>query len=109
MTSFTLMTVAALGLALVSLLASSVLVCALLYSVRRLQTPEAMATKLLAVAGDLSLLRKEYRNLDEIFESYRKRDANRVSQAVQRTKKAEAQQETPDFDADTFRLTGGVQ
>jgi hypothetical protein len=95
------MTAAALLLAGVSLLASSVLSVALLWTGRRV----ADAFKL---QGALDTLRKEHRNLDEIFEAYRKRDAQRVSTATQRRKKSEAEEleEVVDFDESRFRLTG---
>jgi ribosomal 50S subunit-associated protein YjgA (DUF615 family) len=46
--------------------------------------------------AELSTLSAQHRNLDEIFESYRKRDAQRVSTSVRRAKKEEEEEpETP--------------
>jgi ribosomal 50S subunit-associated protein YjgA (DUF615 family) len=47
------------------------------------------------VRADLSTLNAQHRNLDEIFESYRKRDAQRVSTSVRRAKKEETDSEDP--------------
>lgn len=46
------------------------------------------------VRQDLDTLRKEHRNLDELFESYRKRDAGRASADIRKTKKQEAEVES---------------
>lgn len=83
----TLIMVIACGVALAFLSIGIVLAIALLWSGRRVGD---VAT----VRADLDTLRTMHRNLDEIFTSYTKRDAQRESTASKRAKKIE-QEETP--------------
>lgn len=64
-----------------------VLACLLVWTARRVGDVSQ-------VRGELSTLSAQHRNLDEIFDSYRKRDAQRVSTINRREKKA--QDESPD-------------
>lgn len=89
----TSMMVGVLALAVVSLIANLILSALLLWAGRRYMEAAALHGELTTVRNNLSTLRKDHNNLDEIFESYRKRDAVRVSNAVQRRKKAEQQEE----------------
>lgn len=88
MTPFTLITVAALVVAGAFLSVGVVLALALVWQGRRIGD---VAT----VRADLDTLRAEHRNLDEIFESYRTRNAQRVSSAVQRSKKETEESPAP--------------
>jgi flagellar basal body-associated protein FliL len=82
MTPFTLITVIVLVLGVALLSTALVLGALLVWTARRIGDANE-------VRSDLSTLRTDHRNLDEIFESYRKRDAQRVSTSVQRAKKNE--------------------
>jgi hypothetical protein len=97
MTTFTLITgfVFVLGAALLS--AALVLAFALLWTARRVGDSQQFQ-------GQLDSIRTEVKNLDDFLESYRKRDAQRVSTIVQRAKKNGAQQsEVPPFISEMSR------
>lgn len=86
MTTFTLITATVLCLGAALLSGAIVLACILIWTARRIGDVST-------IREDLSTLRADHRNLDEIFESYRKRDAQRVSTVVQRAKKTQSEEE----------------
>jgi hypothetical protein len=88
MTTFTLITVTVLLLGAALSCAAIVLGFLLVWTARRIGDVST-------IREDLSTLRADHRNLDEIFESYRKRDAQRVSTVVQRAKKETVSEEDP--------------
>jgi len=100
--------VAAFLLAFVSVLASTLLGILVLHSLRRVRPIEDLHTDLSKMAGEVSTLRKDQRAVEELLDTFRKRDANRSSQASQRKTREEAVAQ-PVFDADLFRTTGQVQ
>lgn len=87
MTTFTLTTVAVLLLGSVLSGVGIVLACLLVWTARRMGDVSQ-------VRGELSTLSTQFRNLDEIFESFRTRDAQRASTASKRAAK-EAQADPP--------------
>lgn len=88
MTTFTLITVIAFGLAVALASVAIVLAVILLWTARRVGD-------LTLVKADVDTLRTQHRNLDEIFESYRKRDATRDSRArAPRKEKEETEEAT---------------
>lgn len=86
MTMSTLITVIVLLLGAALLSAGTVLGALLVWTARRVGDVNE-------VRAELSAVRADHRNLDEIFESYRKRDAQRVSTVVQREKKKKAEED----------------
>jgi hypothetical protein len=86
MTTFTLITGIVLLLGAVLSGIGVVLACLLVWTGRRVGDVSD-------VRADLATLSAQHRNLDEIFESYRKRDAQRVSTSVRRAKKEEAEED----------------
>jgi hypothetical protein len=102
MTLSTLTMAAVSLLAAVSVLSSSLLGVLVLFALRRMRPVEDLQADLVKLSGDVSTVRRDLRALDELLETFRKRDANRASQTVQRAKK-EASMEAPIFDAEAFR------
>lgn len=84
MTTFTSITVIVFAVAFALLLVDGVLAVILIWTARRVGDSSQLASA-------LDTLRTRHRNLDELFESYRKRDAQRVSTAAQRRQKDEKQ------------------
>lgn len=98
MTTYTLITVTVLLLGAVLSGVGIVLACLLVWTARRLGDVSD-------VRADLATLSAQHRNLDEIFESYRKRDAQRASTSSKRSKKEEAQEEdSPGASSEIDRL-----
>ena len=109
MTSSTLMMGTTIGLAVVSLLSTLVLGAVLLWAGRRLLDTQKAYSEVTAVKGKLSNVATELRNLDELFESYRKRDAQRVSSAKQRSQKASQKDDQEEEQAElTFETAEDV-
>jgi len=101
MTSSTLMMVGAFALAIVSTLASVVLGVTIVWQGKRLEIGLTKVRGFEELGVQIDRVRKDHKNLEELLDTYRKRDANRASQVSQRKRKQEEQEE--DFNGTELR------